>query len=258
MILRIYDASNSILWVEQQNVSFQTGGVFTVVLGAVVPFPATMRFEDPYALGVTIANFNGGNELPRIPLRSVPYSLHALVADNLQGPARVDSNATNSPTLRVVANPATTNGYAIVTEGVDSTTHHYVSATNADTARIAPGSYYRDNAPIAWATVDVDGSIIAEFGIARVSYNDTVGGYVIELDNDAVVSSKPSGPALSVMITSCGTSEGGPPTIGQWLYYTDKSTGAVSPDTFVVRLYFGTSGQSGRAPFSVQVFGRPR
>ncbi len=258
MILRIYDGGGSILWIEQQNVAFQTGGVFTVALGTVNPFPPTLEFDAPYSLGVTIQNFNGGNEMPRIPLRSVPYAMHALIADNLQAPATVAGNTTTSPTLSVVANGGTQNGYALVTTGVDSTTAHYVAAGKADTGRISPGSYYRDNAPMAWGTIDFDASVIAEFGLASVSYNDTVNGYIIRLDNDVPVSTKPVGPALSVMITSCGTVEGGAPTIGQWSYYTDKQTGAVSPNTFIVRLFYGTSGQSGRAPFSLQVFGRPR
>lgn len=258
MTLRIYDGGGSILWVEQQNVAFQTGGVFTVALGAVSPFPPSLGFDAPYALGVTIQNFNGGNEMPRIPLRSVPYAMRALTAGDLQAPATIAGNTSTSPTLSVIANDGTQNGYALVTTGVDSTSAHYVAAGNADTGRVAPGSYYRDNAPIAWGTIDFDASIISEFGLASVSYNDTINGYVIRLDNDVPVSTKPAGPALSVMITSCGTIEGGAPTIGQWSYYTDKQTGAVSPNTFIVRLFYGASGQSGRAPFSLQVFGRPR
>jgi len=258
MILRIYDASNSILWIEQQDVAFQTGGVFTVALGRVNPFPASMLFDAPYTLGVTIQGFNSGNELPRIPLRSVPYAFHALVADNLQGPATAGGNTTTRPTLHLVANSATQNGYALVTQGVDSTSAHYVAGTNADTARTAPGAYYRDNAPIAWATVDADGSTVAEFGLSRVSYNDTVGGYVFELYNEVSIGAKPPGPAISVLVTSYGGTDPGIPTIGQWSPYIEPSGGTISARKFVVRIFFGTSGQSGRAPFSIQVFGRPK
>lgn len=258
MILRIYGSGGSILWAEQQDVEFQTGGVFTVELGKVNPFPASLTFDAPYSLGVTIQNFNGGDEMPRIGLHSVPYAMHALTADNIQAPATIAGNTSTVPTLSVIANDAMPNGYALVTTGVDSTSAHYVAAAAAGAGPAAPGGYYRDNAPIAWGTIDFDGSVIAEFGLASVRYNDTIAAYIIRLDNDVPVSTKPAGPALSVMITSCGTIEGGAPSIGQWSYYADKQTGTISSNTFIVRIFFGSSGQSGQGPFSLQVFGRPR
>ena len=54
-------------------------GLFNMIIGAVTPIPATVDFSKPYWLGVSV---DGGAEMsPRTALTSVPYALHAEVAD---------------------------------------------------------------------------------------------------------------------------------------------------------------------------------
>ena len=256
MTLVIYNESGSSLWIEQQDVAFRKGGIFTVAIGAGNPIPESIHFDAPYTFGVTIAGFNGGQELPRIALRTVPYAFHAVSAEGLKAPAMVDGNSTNDPSLHVVANPSDPYGYAIVSDGVDSTSAYFVAAGNAPKAP-SPGAYYRDNAPVAWGTVGQNGNILAGFGIARTSYNANGQFYLVELNNPVDSSgSKPVVLGLSVNITGGGVENPGSPVMGQWSYYRDPANGEISRTKFQVRLY-GFSGGTVQGAFSMQVFGRP-
>ncbi len=259
MTLVIYDQSGSSLWIEQQDVAFRKGGIFTVAIGAGNPIPESIHFDGPYTFGVTIAGFNGGQELPRIALRTVPYAFHAVSAENLKAPSTVDGNSTSDPSLHVVANPSDPNGYAIVSDGVDSTSAHFVAGGTAPKVP-SPGAYYRDNAPIAWGTIGQNGNVLAGFGLARVSFNANGQYYLVELDNPVDSSGiKPVVLGLSVNITGGGTEDPGSPVMGQWSYYRDPTSGQISTTKFLVRLYglYGTGG-SVSGPFSLQVFGRPK
>jgi hypothetical protein len=69
-----------------------TNGVFNVVLGAVTPFPATVIFDRPYSLGVTV---NQDAEMrPRQLLNAVPYANRATVANALNAGATIGSDNT--------------------------------------------------------------------------------------------------------------------------------------------------------------------
>ncbi|MEP7235449.1 MAG: hypothetical protein ABI778_09155, partial [Ignavibacteriota bacterium] len=56
-----------------------TNGLFNIIIGGTSPIPPGLDFGKPYWLGVSV---DGGAEMnPRTPLTSVPYALHAEVAD---------------------------------------------------------------------------------------------------------------------------------------------------------------------------------
>lgn len=67
------------LWNELHNVTVDEG-LFSVVLGSVTPIPGSVTFDRTYFIGVAI---DGGAELPRTALTSVPYALHAEQASSL-------------------------------------------------------------------------------------------------------------------------------------------------------------------------------
>ncbi len=65
-----------------ESIETQTNnGLFTVIIGGNAPIPASIDFRDQYWLGVSV---DGGAEMaPRTALTSVPYALHAEVADRV-------------------------------------------------------------------------------------------------------------------------------------------------------------------------------
>lgn len=74
---KIYDqpSGGTSKYSQNESVSIKRG-VFSVKLG---PLPATLRFDVPYYLGITVS---GGTEMsPRIALNSTPYSLSSVRAD---------------------------------------------------------------------------------------------------------------------------------------------------------------------------------
>ncbi|MDP4220855.1 MAG: hypothetical protein Q8916_05275 [Bacteroidota bacterium] len=58
-----------------------TGGVFSGLLGTQRPIPDSVTFDKPYWLGISVDNENALT--PRFQLTSVPYALHATMADGL-------------------------------------------------------------------------------------------------------------------------------------------------------------------------------
>lgn len=78
--LALYDnATGGIpLWSETQNVTVNKG-LFDLIMGTVTPIPASLLFDHPYFLGITV---DGGAELAaRTPMTAVPYALRAVIAD---------------------------------------------------------------------------------------------------------------------------------------------------------------------------------
>lgn len=259
MTLRIYDNTGQQLFAENQTVAFRAGGVFTVAIGDSTTrgIPTSVRFDEQYFLGVTIAGFNGGKELPRIPLRSVPYSFHAAIADALETPAVLSGNSSSSPTLYVVANPADASSRAIVSNGVDSTSEHYIAAAEAGDNTPDAGGYYRDNAPVAWAAVDFNGLTIEHFGVEDVQYRSSDTSYVITLKHDlAVTTTDPSILAVAPTITPGGISSQSGPVISQWGYDYDPFTGQIKANTIVVSFIGLFTRRKTQSPFAVHVFGR--
>ncbi|MFN8358869.1 MAG: hypothetical protein U0264_03045 [Candidatus Kapaibacterium sp.] len=78
--IRIYDrqtGGNSLYFEEFTTQVFE--GLFNLTLGAIKPLPKSLGFDKQYYLGIS---YDGKQEMPRIPLSSVPYALIAeTVAD---------------------------------------------------------------------------------------------------------------------------------------------------------------------------------
>jgi hypothetical protein len=147
---------------------------------------------------------------------------------------------------------------ALITRGKDSTTKHYVSAEDAgNDAAPEAGSLYRDNAPLAWATVLPDGSIVADFGVASVNHNpNNPGQYLVSLDNPT--STDGAGrPEIAVVVSAQQDldSPSSQPVIAGWTYAIDQSSNLPRNDAIQVQIRGFESGVDTR--FSVIVFGRP-
>lgn len=85
--LAIYSAATggTALFTETHSaINFSDAGVFTVVIGGATPsgIPASVGFNQPRWLGVTISGFNGGDELPRLRFHGSPFSTVANRADS--------------------------------------------------------------------------------------------------------------------------------------------------------------------------------
>ena len=80
LTMSIYDAptGGNLLYTETQNVQF-VRGVFNVGIGSVTPFPASLTFDRPYYVGITVDN---NQELsPRTELTSGAYAMRSSMAD---------------------------------------------------------------------------------------------------------------------------------------------------------------------------------
>ena len=331
MTIRIYgtQSGGAPLFSESHpSVTFNGSGVFTLVIGGNTPggIPQSIGFDQPRWLGVTIAGFNQGDELPRLRFYGTSYSFeanHAYEADHADSTdrsatavlagtaAEADSagragyadstgragtaatadrailsdtattavglllpavqafNDPRDPTLRIVNQSGTaleveggirTKGspYAIVADGVDSTSKHYATAEVVGSAGTPnPGSLYRDNVPLAWGQIAADGTIISDFGIARVSYTpNSPGVYQVYLDNPVLTGDK-NEPHFAVVVTPRYTpsGQGGQLVFPHWSYLVDH-TGLPSNQAFEVHLRGYESGVD--EVFSVIVFGRSR
>jgi hypothetical protein len=86
--LKIYSAAGVQLFQEMYgNVDFRKG-IFNIIIGRGASLPASMKFNEPYYLGVEI---DGHGELtPRTEFTSAPYALHSSVSDIALG---VDTSA---------------------------------------------------------------------------------------------------------------------------------------------------------------------
>jgi hypothetical protein len=86
VVLVIYDQANggTVLFQETQTVQVLRGVFNTVIGGATAGgIPPSVTFDRPYFLGVAV---DEGPELsPRTPMTSVPYAMHAAVADKVIG-----------------------------------------------------------------------------------------------------------------------------------------------------------------------------
>ncbi|MDW8075993.1 MAG: hypothetical protein RMK00_09535, partial [Bacteroidota bacterium] len=79
LTIRLYEqVSGGVPLHQEEQVVTTTGGVFSVLIGSSQPLPATLTFDRPYYVGVSV---NGGAELqPRTMLTAVPYALRAEAA----------------------------------------------------------------------------------------------------------------------------------------------------------------------------------
>jgi hypothetical protein len=272
--LRIYDqpTGGTPLFTEIYNADFDKG-TFTIVIGGQTPggIPEEIEFNTQYWLGCTINGFNNGNEiLPRMRMSASPYSMRSNHADlaayageagyaesagSLSVPSTISGTTTGDDAVLEVINDdglvglrARGNGYAIISEGIDSTSRYFISGESADRKTPSPGGYYRDNAPIAWALVAADGSVLGGFGIASVAHN-TTGNYTITLSNPAQIDVDSKQPKLAPMIQPTGLS--GPANVTSNWYF--RASNGVN---IFVQMRNG-QGLGEDEAFSIIVFGRP-
>ena len=169
-------------------------------------------------------------------------------------------NTDTGPALQVEGGLVTQGErYAITSEGIDSTTKHYTTAELAgNTTAPDPGGLYRDNVPLAWGQIDLDGTILSDFGINRVAHNSNNPGlYEIYLDNSVVTNADSQIPEFAVVITPYieAGSVSAPLVIPGWDYLVDPTDKQPLDDAFQVYLRTNEFGQDQK--FSVVVFGRP-
>jgi hypothetical protein len=267
MTLKIYDAETggSVLFTETHpNVAFTGDGIFTIAIGGKTPggLPESLPFDRPYWMGVTISGINGNQELaPRLTLRSTPYSLRAAVADSAAVIPRHISGHNPDGSLLSIDNGGGSIGlevageYGIVSYGIVKTDEYFISELSAgdDDAPQSGGVYY-DNAPIAWAQIDANGRIIADFGVASVTKQTGINGaYDILLDNGVVMNGK--FPAMAPVATPYFTSTDAPDVSAMWIYKSNPTNGNILNNAFTVYL----RGDNGPADcgFTIIVMGRP-
>jgi hypothetical protein len=266
--VRIFDAATggNALYSETQSTKFDRGS-FGILIGLNQPggIPEEVTFDKPLWLEVSIENFNSGQPLsPRLRFASAPSAMNAEIASTLSPGASIAGRSTNGiieignelgPGIVVQGGR-----YATIGLGIDSTAEHFVSGDTAGTAGTPdPGSIYRDNAPMAWALVNADGLILADFGIKSVTKLAT-GQYEIVLDNAAVMVANPKGrtvPALAPMISPSLLSDIAAPVTAQWQF----RPGAANQDrTIIVHTFSApnTVPVATDVPFAITVFGRPQ
>jgi hypothetical protein len=269
MTLRIYDAETggNVLFTETHtDVRFTNDGIFTVAIGDATPggLPETLPFDQQYWMGVTISGINGSQELaPRLTLRSTPYSLRAAVADSAGIiPSHINGHNPDGSLLSIdnssgsIGLEASGTDFGIVSYGPIKTDDHFVSDNSLgdDTAPQSGGIYY-DNAPIAWAQIDANGRIIADFGVASVTKQTGFNGtYDILLDNGVVMNGK--FPAIAPVVTPYNnTTDIGGFVAGLWIYKTNPTNGNILNNAFTVQM------RSANGPidfgFTLIVMGRP-
>lgn len=78
--ISLYDSPNAQFDIYNESIETQTNnGLFSLIIGGITPIPGNLDFSKQYWLGVSV---DGGSEMvPRTALTSVPYALHAEVAD---------------------------------------------------------------------------------------------------------------------------------------------------------------------------------
>jgi hypothetical protein len=280
MTLSLYAAQTggTPLFTETTGVTFTSEGIFTVAIGeASGGIPESVPFDREYWLGVSVTGVNGGQELsPRLILRSSPYSIRAITADSalvaqsahsFRTPAAVVGFSDPNPLLDVNNGGSIgfrTGGsqYGIVSTAPDSTTHWFVSGSNAGTTGTpVVGAYYRDNAPMAWGLIDRNGKLQDGFGIVSVTHStDIPGVYEVVLANPAELfpASKPTAVGFAPVITPGAQVDiAGPLIVPAWVY----KTGATGPSQVSIIVYLRDALSNGRPTdqaFSIAVFGRPQ
>jgi hypothetical protein len=297
MTLKIYDAESggNLLHTETQNVTFKNG-IFTVAIGAgrAGGIDPRATFDKQLWMGVAISGFNGGQEItPRYILRSSPYSLRSSVSDssvsaanaaqatraasalkadsatNVVAPLTMLRNK-NGEALTVINNGGSAiyaqgSPYAITSNGVDSSGSHFISGESLGATKApAAGGYYRDNAPVAWATIARNGTVISDFGVKSVTLNAADSSYLIVFDRPLASTAigAANAPDIAPIITVGGLPNQFTEVTPVYAYWTfhQSATKDYDLDQVVVHINaFQAAGQGSAVtrPFSIVVFGRP-
>lgn len=180
----LYDTrtGGSILWTEDQTVTFSSTGIFTAVIGSTgtsTPEPLrSMDFSQQLWLEVEIEGFNGGRALPRLILTSTPYTFYAFEAEtadhadsaraayhsDLAAASLFADSAVAADRAATLALPASLDG-----DGVDPTLR--VASSGASEALKVEGSLTVQGAPYAIVSSGVDST--SEHYIAGASATTT-------------------------------------------------------------------------------------
>ncbi len=286
--------SSSLVFSESHpGVDFKTG-LFSIPIGSETTggIPGDLDFTAQYWLGITIAGFNGGQEIqPRMAFHCAAYSFYSIaaaaadsagvsanayradladaadssriagVAWSLNVPAKISGTNNSGPAVEIinfgeVGMVAQGGIYGVVSRGTDSTTEHYVAAgTLGNDAAPAPGGLYRDNAPYAWGLIDANGQKLAGFGIDTV-IEVRPGYYRVMLSNPAAtinLGDSVSIPELTAVTQVTGITYNETYTTANW-YFPQK--GSVGADRTII-VETGQNGDPSAASFSIVVFGRP-
>jgi hypothetical protein len=170
-----------------------TNGLFKVYIGGVCALPGVFTGDQLY-LGIKVA---GDEEMvPRQPIYPVPYAKSLQPGARIQGSVGgsalwVENTQSTDDIIGVHGRAASPDGYGGYFDndgggyalGVGGGMEMSVNATGAKSINV--GDRYRDNAIIAWAIVNSDGSIGWDFGVTQV-IRAGPGNYIVEIDAETV------------------------------------------------------------------------
>lgn len=138
MEVRIYreQTGGSVVFSETHSITTEKG-IFNVVIGSNTPLPTSMKFDAQYYLAVMV---DGGSEMsPRTPMTSVPYALHAAIADELSPNATGFLKGINAlDGTMIVENP--TGPVATLALAPESVSEKYLGDGSVTTPKLGDGS----------------------------------------------------------------------------------------------------------------------
>ena len=153
-------------------------GVFNLVIGGNTPIPTTIPFDVPYYLGVLV---DGGAEMsPRTPMTSVPYALHAAIADELSPDATGFLKGINAQDeTMLISNP--TGPFATVALAPESVVEKYLGDGSVTVAKLGDGSVRTEKL--------ADGSVT----LPKISAAGAQAGQVMSFDGTNIAWMTPQG-----------------------------------------------------------------
>ncbi len=187
---RLYDDPVAGAWLcSYTEVVPVTNGLFTVYIGGICALPGVFTGDQLY-LGIKVEDDE--EMVPRQPIYPVPYAMSLQPGAKIQGDVGgsvlwVENTRSTGNNNGIHGRAASPDGYGGYFDndgggyalGVGGGMEMSVNATSAQPINV--GDRYRDNAIIAWANVNSDGTIGWEFGVASAT-RAGVGNYIIELD----------------------------------------------------------------------------
>jgi|GEM_PF-1152587 len=173
LTVRLYGLSQggNVLWSEQKLLQLKRG-LFSTILGEIIPFPDSIRFDHPYWIGLQIAS--EPEMSPRIQLTAVGYSLNSVKADTAlyAHSARPQLFVDSARIAGSIPDDAVTSGKILNGSIQNIDVAPAFKAPFADTAqfaRAAPHQSFVDSARISGTVPDnsITGNKIADFTIGK-------------------------------------------------------------------------------------------
>ncbi len=106
--------SGNSIWSETQTVHTKRG-LFSIILGGVVPFPDSLKFNQQYWLGIQLVPYPEMS--PRIPFTSVPFSINAAHSDTSEYVKHSSPIPTRSISLSKIDTAGATDNQVITYSG---------------------------------------------------------------------------------------------------------------------------------------------